>query len=168
LDRLEYSEAFHSNLLNDPNGISLERLSFSGESNDQNNWFTASETEGGATPGYENSQSFTPQNQIGEMRIEPSTFAPDIPGANNFTTLNYSFDQPGNTINIRIVDVEGRIIKQITQNTVVGTKGFFTWDGSTEEGRKARIGYYMILMEIINTDGKISYRREKVAIGSRF
>ena len=168
LDRLEYSEAFHSNLLNDPNGISLERLSFSGESNDQNNWFTASETEGGATPGYENSQSFTPQNQIGEIRIEPSTFAPDIPGGNNFTTLNYSFDQPGNTINIRIVDVEGRIIKQITQNTVVGTKGFFTWDGSTEEGRKARIGYYMILMEIINTDGKISYRREKVAIGSRF
>ena len=146
----------------------MERILFSGDSNDPNNWFSASSTEGGATPGYENSQSREPQAQAGAVKIDPPTFAPDIAGASNFTTLNYSFDDPGNTLNIRIVDAEGRIIKRISQNSVVGTEGFFTWDGSTEEGGKAKVGYYMIIMEVISSEGKISYIREKVAIASRF
>lgn len=167
IDRFEYSEDYHSTLLDDPNGVSLERILFSGESNDPNNWFSASATENGATPGYENSQSREPQSEQAAIRIDPPTFAPDIAGASNFTTLNYAFDDPGNTLNIRIVDAEGRVVKRISQNTVVGTEGFFTWDGSTEEGGKARVGYYMIIMEVISTEGKISYIREKVAVGSR-
>lgn len=167
IDRFEYSEDYHSTLLDNPNGISLERILFSGDSNDPNNWFSASSTENGATPGYENSQSRDPQNQPGAIKIDPPTFAPDIAGASNFTTLNYSFDDPGNTLNIRIVDAEGRVIKRISQNTIVGREGFFTWDGSTDDGGKARVGYYMIIMEIISSEGKISYIREKVAIGSR-
>ncbi len=168
IDRFEYSEDYHSNLLADPNGVSLERILFSGSSNDPNNWFSASSTEGGATPGYENSQARDPQAQPGAVRIDPPTFAPDIAGASNFTTLNYSFDDPGNTLNIKIVDAEGRVIKRVSQNSIVGTEGFFTWDGTTEEGGKAKVGYYMIIMEIISTEGKISYIREKVAIASRF
>jgi hypothetical protein len=168
IDKFEYSEDYHSSLLDDPDGVSLERILFSGESNDSNNWFSASSTEGGATPGYSNSQSRDPDSQPGAIRIDPATFAPDAAGAANFTTVNYSFDDPGNTLNIRIVDAEGRVVKRVTQNSVVGTEGFFTWDGSTEDGGKAKVGYYMIIMEVISSEGRISYIREKVAIASRF
>ncbi|PWL30858.1 lamin tail domain-containing protein [uncultured Roseivirga sp.] len=168
IDKFEYSEDYHSSLLDDPDGVSLERILFSAESNDSNNWFSASSTEGGATPGYANSQSRDPDSQPGAIRIDPATFAPDAAGAANFTTVNYSFDDPGNTLNIRIVDAEGRVVKRVTQNSVVGTEGFFTWDGSTEDGGKAKVGYYMIIMEVISSEGRISYIREKVAIASRF
>ncbi len=167
IDKFEYNEEYHSLLLEDPNGVSLERILFSGGSNDPNNWFSASSSENNATPGYENSQSRAPQNQVGAVMVDPPTFAPDIPGASNFTTLNYSFDNPGNTLNIRVVDADGRVIKDITQNAVVGTDGFFTWDGSTNNGGKARVGYYMIIIEVISSEGRISYIRDKVAIGSR-
>ncbi|MEC7752865.1 MAG: lamin tail domain-containing protein [Bacteroidota bacterium] len=167
IDHFAYSEDYHSPLLDDVDGVSLERILFSGGSNDKNNWFSASSTENYATPGYENSQARTPQNQIGAVRVDPPTFAPDVAGAKNFTTLNYAFDTPGNTLNIRIIDAEGRIVKRLTQNTIVGKEGFFTWDGTTEDGGKARVGYYMVLMEVISAEGKISYIRDKVAIGSR-
>lgn len=168
IDKFEYSEDYHSLLIDDPNGVSLERILFSGESNDANNWFSASTTEGGATPGYANSQSREPDSQPGTVRIEPPTFAPDMAGASKFTTVNYSFDNPGNTLNISIVDAEGRLVKRLSQNSIVGTEGFFTWDGSTEDGAKAKVGYYMIILEIISSEGKISYIRDKVAIASRF
>lgn len=167
IDKFEYSEEYHSVLLDDPNGVSLERILFSGNSNDPNNWFSASSADNYATPGYENSQALDPQNQTGTVMVDPPTFAPDIVGSANFTTLNYNFDNPGNTLNIRIVDAEGRVVKRITQNAIVGTEGFFTWDGSTDDGGKARVGYYMIIMEIISSEGRISYIRDKVAIGSR-
>lgn len=168
IDKFEYSEDYHSVLLADPNGVSLERILFSGETSDPNNWFSASSTEGGATPGYANSQLREPDTQTGAVRIEPATFAPDLAGASNFTAINYSFDEPGNTLNIKIVDAEGRVVKILSQNNVVGTEGFFTWDGSTEAGSKAKVGYYMIILEVISSEGKISYIRDKVAIASRF
>lgn len=168
IDKIEYSEDYHSLLLDDPNGVSLERILFSGNSNDSNNWFSASSAEGGATPGYANSQSREPDSQLGSLSIEPATFAPDMAGASNFTTVNYSFDDPGNTLNIRIVDAEGRVVKILSQNSIVGTEGFFTWDGSTEDGRKAKVGYYMVILEVISSEGKISYIRDKVAIASKF
>lgn len=168
IDSFSYDEGFHSSLLNDVRGISLERILFSGASNDSNNWFSASSTENFATPGYRNSQSISSNGQAGGITVNPPTFAPDLPGGNNFTTLNFNFNTPGNTLNIKIVDSDGKVVKQLTQNAIVGTEGFFTWDGTIDGGGKARVGYYMVLMEVISTEGRVSYLRNKVAIGSRF
>lgn len=168
IDSFDYDESYHSPLLNDVRGVSLERISFSGGSNDPNNWFSAASTENFATPGYGNSQSSIPTVQTGRIIVEPQTFAPDIPGGSDFTTLSYAFDTPGNILNVKIIDAEGNIIKHITQNAMVGTKGFLTWDGTTNEGGKARMGYYMVLMEVISSNGRVSYLRNKVAIGTRF
>ena len=82
--------------------------------------------------------------------------------------LNYQFDNPGNTLTIKIVNASGDIIRTVVQNAIVGREGFFTWDGTLANGGKARVGYYMVLMEIISSEGEVSYIRDRVAIGSRF
>lgn len=168
IDSLEYNEDYHTPLISNYDGISLERVRISGISNDPSNWFSAASTSNNATPGYENSQSRPLSASTGIITVDPQTFAPDIPGLNNFTTINYSFDTPGNVVNVKILSADGKQVKLVAQNAVAGTEGFFRWDGITSDGIKARIGYYMIIFEITSLAGKISYLLDKVAIGSRF
>ncbi len=168
IDLFDYSQNFHSPLLDDVDGVSLERIRFAGTSNDPNNWQSASSTEGFATPGYANSQSQLQPDPGMTVDIEPKTFAPDVAGMANFTTINFEFDNPGNTLNVKIYDAGGNLVKDIAQNALVGSSGFFRWDGTYQNGSKARVGYYMILFEIISPDGTVSMSKERVAIGTRF
>lgn len=168
IDAAAYSEDYHSPLLSDVEGVSLERIAFLGNSDDPNNWFSASSTEYSATPGYENSQSRFIEVQEGEIWIEPLVFSPESSNAANFVTINYSFQTPGNTLNIKVVDAAGQTVNELGQNIVAGKKGFLTWNGTTNQGGKARIGYYMIFTEIISPTGATRYSRNKVAIGTHF
>ena len=168
IDAFSYNEDYHSPLLSDLKGISLERIKFSGQSEDPNNWFSASSTEYSATPGYENSQSRSREVQTGEISVAPLVFSPESSNGANFVTINYSFQTPGNTLNIKIVDAEGRMILELGQNVIAGKEGFLTWNGTTHQGSKARIGYYMVLLEIISPTGEIRYSKNKVVVGTQF
>lgn len=168
IDKITYNEDYHSPLLTNPRGVSLERINPSQPSDNRNNWFSASATEYSATPGYGNSQSKTMPPQIGEIQIVPLSFAPESVGMANFTTINYSFKTSGNTLNISIMDAQGNKIRELGQNIIAGREGFITWDGTTDQSEKARIGYYMILTEIISPDGSVRYSKKKVAIGTSF
>jgi lamin tail-like protein/Big-like domain-containing protein/flagellar hook capping protein FlgD len=168
IDHMIYSEEYHSVLLNDLNGVSLERIRPSASSIDSTNWYSASSIKNHATPGYLNSQFQSGEEIQGNIAILPGTFSPNQPGQANFTTLNYTFDEPGNVLNVSIYDSQGNVVKEVTKNSLVSTSGFFRWDGTTERGIKARVGYYMILFEIISPKGKVTIKKEKVAIGGRF
>jgi hypothetical protein len=167
IDHMNYSEDYHSVLLNDLNGVSLERVRPSSSSMDPSNWYSASSTKNHATPGYLNSQFQSGEEIQGTIAISPGTFSPNAPGQANFTTLNYTFDKAGNILNVSIYDSQGNVVKEVTKNALASTSGFFRWDGTTERGVKARIGYYMILFEIISPKGKVTIKKEKVAIGGR-
>ncbi|KYG84041.1 hypothetical protein AWW67_02695 [Roseivirga seohaensis] len=168
IDEVEYNEDYHSSLLSSVDGVSLERIRFSGLSNDANNWQSASSQSGYATPGYQNSQAQSQPSTVATFSIEPKTFAPDVAGSANFTTINYEFDNSGNVITVSIYDSNGNLIKNVSQNSLVGTTGFFRWDGITNSGEKARLGYYLILFEIITPSGEVTIKKETVAIGTRF
>ena len=168
IDRFDYDESYHSPLLDDNEGVSLERIRFSGESNDPNNWYSASSGVDYATPGYVNSQSRGTNQAVATVALDPPTFAPELAGVANFTTINYNFKSQGNMLNVSIYDANGNLIKRIAQNKLVGNQPFFAWDGTTEQGGKARVGYYLVLTEVISANGKVDYLKEKVAIGSRF
>tara|TARA_R110001599_G_scaffold145336_2_gene327752 strand:+ start:6566 stop:13246 length:6681 start_codon:yes stop_codon:yes gene_type:complete len=168
IDEVEYDEDYHSSLLSSVDGVSLERIRFSGPSNDANNWQSASSQSGYATPGYENSQAQGQPTGAATLNIEPKAFAPDVAGRASFTTINYEFNSGGNVITVSVYDSNGNLIKNVSQNSLVGTSGFFRWDGTTNSGEKARLGYYLILFEIIEPTGKVMIRKETVAIGTRF
>lgn len=168
IDRFDYNETFHSPLLSNNEGVSLERLSFEGESNDENNWFSASSSNNYATPGFTNSQRINGEARNDVLTISPSSFSPEVTGKADFTTLNFNFDQPGNILNVTIFDANGNLIRRLSENKLIGTNAFFTWDGTKDDGSRARIGYYMVLTEIISAEGRVSYIKDKVAIGGRF
>lgn len=167
IDLFNYSADFHSSLLDNVKGVSLERIRFAAAGNDPNNWHSAASTAGYATPGYANSQAQkAPGIPNDAILVKPQTFAPDVAGMAAFTSINFKFENPGNVINLSVYDAQGRLVKDIAKNALVGTQGFFPWDGTRQNGSKAPVGYYMVLIKIIAPNGSVNLKKKQVAIGS--
>jgi hypothetical protein len=164
IDRLDYDEKWHFDLIDDKNGVSLERIDVNLPTNNSANWHSASSTVNYATPGYKNSQSGSIEG-VSPLTIEPRTFSPDDDGFFDYTLLKYNFEKSGQVGTIIIYDANGRIVKQLVNGELFGLQGVYQWDGLNNEGEKANVGLYIILMEVFGLDGKIKRYRETVAIG---
>ncbi len=166
LDNLRYAKGWHSVFIKDEEGVSLERVSFTAPTQEAQNWKSASSLVGFATPGYVNSNSREQTLQDESVRVDPPAFIP-INGQPNFTQIKFQFDQGGYVANIKIFDSQGHLIKQVANNEVLGTEGFFRWDGDRDDGNKARIGYYMVQFEVFNSNGDVKVFRKAVVIAAK-
>ncbi|WP_226391258.1 lamin tail domain-containing protein [Penaeicola halotolerans] len=166
--RLDYAADMHSPLLQDVRGVSLERISFTSDENDPQIWKSAGSSENFATPGYANSQA-RPENSLEALlSIEPKVFAPDDPGTQNFTSINYNFTNTGNIGSVSVYSPSGALVKTIARNELMSLRGFFTWDGTDDSGRKAKAGYYIVYVEVFNpSDGSTRQIKKTVVVASR-
>lgn len=164
-----YEEDFHYNLLESPDGVSLERVSYDSKTNDSNNWRSASSTVGFATPGYANSQLFASDVSRGRVTADPKVFVPGNSGSGrDFTTINYEFDRPGKFANVAIYDQSGRLVKTLAEGALLATSGFLRWDGTSNTGELARLGYYIVLFEVYDSTGDSEVIKETVVVGRDF
>ncbi len=168
VQRFDYEEDFHFDLIDDEEGVSLERISFMAPVNDPNSWFSAASTAGFATPGAENSQQRREGQAVGGINVSPKAFVPDNDGFSDFTTIDYSFTQGGYVANVSIYDNQGREIKRLAQNQLLATSGFFTWDGTNEERARVRTGYYLLFFQIFDLSGNEEVFKETIAVTERF
>jgi hypothetical protein len=157
----------HSVFIKDDEGVSLERISATNSLSDQN-WKSASSAVGFATPGYVNSNVLPESSITSEiLKVEPEIFNP-LGGQNNFALIHYNFEQGGRVANVKVFDSQGHPIKELANNDVVGTTGFYRWDGDRDDGTKANIGYYMIWFETFDDKGSIQNYQARVAIAASF
>ena len=168
IDRLVYSKNLHLSLLSTQEGVSLERIRTNGPSNGSN-FHSAAGAVGYATPGRPNSQA---QDEVGgnqELTIVPEVFTPDDDGQQDFATLNYHLDAPGYAASVTVYDALGRLTRRLLRNETLPTTGFVQWDGIDDRGRKAAVGYYVLLVELFRPSGgeKREYKKT-VVLGARF
>lgn len=168
MERFNYDEKFHHPLLNEVRGVSLERLMARQETNRKENWQSASAASGYATPGYKNSQSQQEGILEAGITIKPEVFVPDAPGEQTFTTISYSMDRPGFVGTLHIYNIAGQIVREVCQNDVWGSAGFYTWDGTDSAGRKVRPGYYILWAQVLNLDGQMEQVKKAVVVGTKF
>ncbi|MGK0366469.1 MAG: hypothetical protein ACI85O_003542, partial [Saprospiraceae bacterium] len=150
IDSFAYSEEQHFELLNDVNGVSLERISPDAATNEDGNWNSAAAIVGYGTPTAKNSQ-FTTTEVVknGEFFQIPSPrVSPDEDGFEDVLLINYKFDESGYVGNIKIFDNQGRLVKTLINNELLGSSGILSWDGSTNDKAKARIGIYVFWAEL--------------------
>jgi hypothetical protein len=154
IDRVSYNSDWHFSLLDNTDGVSLERLLPDAFSNQATNWHSAAESIGFATPGRINSQF-----QFGEtpesISLQNDVFSPDLDGFEDVLMVNYSFSKAGLLGKARVFDDIGREVKTIFSNELLATSGFFSWDGIMNEQMKAPIGVYILLVEVFSTDGSV-------------
>ena len=167
IDYFAYTKEMHSVFIKDDEGVSLERISSSNTLADQN-WKSASSSVGFATPGYVNSNS-SQQSALSSqiLKVEPEIFNP-LAAQNNFAMIHYNFEPGGLVANLKIFDSQGHLIKEIANNDIVGTTGFYRWDGDRDNGTKANVGYYMIWLETFDDTGSVKNYQARVAIAVSF
>jgi len=166
-DRFDYTEKLHHPLIDNKEGVSLEKIDYNKTSNNPTNWQSAASTEGFATPGYGNSQILV-DSQENIFKIEPEVFTPDGDGQDEATKLIFQLDQSAYVANIQIFDSNGRLVRQLVQNQLLGNNANFEWDGKTSNNEVVPVGYYILLAELFNTNGDKKQFKGKVVVGSRF
>ncbi len=166
LDFVHYDDNYHFKLLSTTDGKALERISFTGESNNPNNWHTASEQVEWGTPGYLNSQ-YIDNKAEGNISLNTKIFSPDNDGYQDVIILNYAFTSPDNVMDVEVYDSEGRLIKKLKDNYYPGVSGFITWDGVNDNDTKALTGTYIMLITVFDLDGNKTIYKEVVVLASK-
>ena len=163
-EKFEYSDELHLIFLRTVDGVSLERISPHAPIDDPNSWSSAASSSGYATPGMVNSQRTMGNVSFGTVEAKPSTFAHNAPGR-NYTLINYTIEDAGNTASVYIYDAKGTLIYTLANNETLSNTGFFRWDGDDLNGRKVRTGYYIIYFEVFTPEGNKRLIKERVAVG---
>lgn len=169
MDQVSYTEKWHFSLLSSMKGVSLERFSAKGASNDASNWHSASETIGFATPGARNSQNMTPNNDGGTLSLSSKTFSPDGDGYEDVLLISYEVTSPDLIGTITVYDDKGRAITTLMERELLGGKGTVKWEGTKDNGKKAPIGPYIILFEIFDlNNAKVQTVRKVATLAGKF
>jgi len=167
-DSVHYDDSFQYALLKETEGVSLERIDFNRPSNDPTNWHSASEAIGFASPTVQNSQYQETEQSNATITVLPELFSPDNDGYEDVTTISYTMSKAGFVGNITIYDANGRVIRQLMQNQLLGIKGSISWDGLNNNKEKARIGAYIIYFEYFDLEGNVNATKLPCVVGGRF
>jgi len=160
MDKVSYEPDWHFSLLDDTDGISLERIDPNNASNESFNWHSAAENIGFGTPGRKNSQ-YLPAVYNGSFSFTNEVFSPDSDGFEDVLQVSYEMNEEGLLGQVHIYDDKGRIIRILFSNELLGSSGSFTWDGTRDDGTKASIGVYVMLFEAFSTDGSVFFTNLK-------
>jgi hypothetical protein len=168
VDELHYDEKWHFALIDNPEGISLERIDYNKPTQTKDNWHSAASTAGFGTPSYANSQLRSDVTGSGEVMIVPKTFSPDNDGFDDYTTISYTISEPGFVANITIFDAAGRAVKALAKNATLALAGSFKWDGLDDKFAKVPVGVYIVFTEMFNLNGKKKSYKNTVIVTRRF
>lgn len=168
IDAFDYTEELHTPLLDTKDGVSLERLDPDGPTQSPGNWHSAAASAGFATPGYQNSQ-FRQAPALGQevISLPDKTFSPDGDGFEDVLQIFYETDKPGYVLNLRVFDAQGRQVRNLLRNELLGTSGIFKWDGVNDEGFKARTGIYILWIELFHPDGTVQRTKKTCVLAGR-
>lgn len=169
IDEFTYNEDMHFSLISNKDGVSLERIDYNQPSQDSSNWHSAAQDAGFATPGLQNSQyqDISQIPSIGEISLSPEVFSPDNDGYDDQLYINYSLEEGGYFADVYIFDKNGTLVRTLVQNDLLGTEGYWTWDGLDENSNKVRIGIYAIVVNIFDLDGNTHVYKKATVVSAK-
>ncbi len=164
IDYFEYTNDMHFELLRDQEGVSLERISPHSTTNSIHNWQSASKASGYATPTLQNSQYIENalRTDLQWLSLDKKEFSPNADGTDDNLLINYKLDETGWSGSVKIYNRYGIVIKTLAHNELLGTQGFFTWDGTTDHNDRAPLGIYIIYGDFFSSNGKT--KQEKMTV----
>lgn len=155
IDRFDYLEKMHMALLGDPDGVALERISFTNPTNEPGNFRSAAQAVGFGTPTYINSQMEDESIVKNMVTLSSKTFSPDGDGFEDLLNIDYRFKEGGNLATVNVYTDRGVLVRKLQRNTTIPIAGSFVWDGLDDNGKTGRIGIYVIKFNIFSLNGKI-------------
>jgi len=68
------------------------------------------------------------------------------------------------TLNLRIYDIKGRLVRTLANGELAGTQGEIVWDGVGDDKRRVRIGVYIIFLEATDRSSSKVMTAKAVAV----
>jgi hypothetical protein len=158
IDSISYTEEQHFPLLEDLDGVALERLNPESEQ-----WFSAAATDNYGTPGRENSQFIYQKNSNSTLSVDPEIFSPNNDGEKDFTSIVLQLEESAKT-SISIYNKQGFLVKKVCTNELVNAKSEWIWNGLNEDSFRLPIGIYILVAEMIDSDRKVEILKEPIVI----
>lgn len=164
VDEVAYDKDWQFGLIDNVNGVALERIDPDAASQNKANWHSAAASVGYGTPTYKNSQYKAAEDVKATVDVSPKIFSPDNDGRDDIASISYKVDEPGYVANVFIFDATGRLVRQFVKNELLGLKGTWTWDGLGENRNKLPVGTYVVFTEIFNLQGKKKSFKQAVVL----
>lgn len=168
LDELPYDHHWHSPLLANEEGVSLERIQADQPTAMASNWASAASSAGFGTPTDKNSESLADAGGKDLLQAEPRIFSPDNDGYQDYCFIKYHLTQNGFTANISIYDINGRAVKRLANNSTISADGSFRWDGLDDALNPLPMGHYVICVDLFTVTGKIRKFKLVVVLAKRY
>lgn len=159
IDHFAYTDEFHHPLLEDVDGISLEKYSVLQISDDERNWTSATEgPEFGeavkGSPGKQNSVARSGASQEKMFSVDPELFIPSING--QFQSIRFNFNLQANkafAASLTIFTDQGIELIKLLDNEPIASQSSRTWNGFLEDGSLAKTGPYIAVFEAFEPNG---------------
>jgi hypothetical protein len=168
IDKAAFNNELHFSLLRSTTGVSLERVNTEEPSDLKSNWHSASETAGFSTPGKINSQHISQSISPTLLTLEPKMFSPDNDGIDDNLIIRCNPEKPGSMLTLIIYDTNGRLVRKLLTNVLLSTENSFTWDGLTDEHKRASCGMYIVYAEIFTISGEVHRIKKSTILANRF
>ncbi len=165
VDQFSYEQNWHFPLIDNKEGVALERINYNEPTQEKTNWSSAASTAGFGTPAFQNSQFRADLQLQAQISVYPKIFSPNNDGIDDFATIHCTLTQPGYVATISIFDAAGRVVKILIRNATLSSTGLFRWDGLNDQQQRLPSGIYIILTEIFNLQGKTKKFKNVVTIG---
>jgi hypothetical protein len=164
VDEVAYDPDWHRVELENATGIALERVDPAGPANSAQNWSSSLDPRGG-TPGAPNTAFVVPGEPPGEPGL--TVDSPFDPDGGQSTALRFTLETDAALVRVRIFDGAGRLVRRLEEGDLVGRTGAVLWDGRGEDGRRLRIGPYVVLLEAVDVEGGTSEAHRAVVVLAR-
>lgn len=169
IDSFDYSETMQFDLLDNPKGVSLERIDIKGNTNDLNNWHSASSLTKYATPGYKNSNAIQLEPLENDaIKPDKKVFSPNGDSVDDFVLLQYKLNKSGFLGTVKVFDADGFHVYDLANNVLLGQEGSLKWDGINSENNIVKMGMYIVYSRFFHTDGDIIETRHVVIATQNF
>ena len=167
-DEVNYTSKMHFGLLKDLNGVSLERIDNEQPADNPNNWHSASEQVGWATPGLPNSAARPISTDSDALvSLNSDVFSPDNDGFEDQLEIAYNTGEAGYVANVTIFNAKGLKMRTLVNNQLLGTDGFWAWDGLDDNNRRVPTGIYVIYCEMFDLDGKVKKEKKVCVVATK-
>jgi len=168
IDEFAYTSELHNALLDDENGVSLERINPNEPTQVASNWQSAAAVVGFATPTYLNSQFLEgTATSNSNFAVAVPTISPDGDGFQDFLTIDYQLEEAGFLANVSVFDAAGQLVKTLASSEVLALNGQLKWDGDLEDGTKAQMGIYILFVEYFSPNAKVQSFQTPIVVAKR-
>jgi hypothetical protein len=94
--------------------------------------------------------------------------APEEDGFEDFCVFHYNLLLMSSTMNVKIYDIKGRLIRRLVNGEFAGSQGDIIWDGLDDNKQRARIGIYVVFLEAVDrSSGKVITAKAAVVVATK-